>query len=300
MTNHPSFGAPSALTLMADGAIEVPFPETVFTGEVHPFADQFPMLPDDELEALADDIAANGQRFPIMVTAAGVLVDGRNRLEACRRRGVEPWIEVLTGDPHAYIVSANTHRRNLNAGQVAMARAMALVQQGQRENGRWKHETVSGETLSRTSLFRAGFILDHDPAAAALVFNGESLAGVYEAVKATAEDRAEQQRQAAELLAQAPDLARQVAEDGIAHETAWRMHRQRLDREAVAARERHEADLKRYRSTAAAIRSLSSITGDWMADYDTAELEDVARYFTTDVLLAARGQLDNLIDWSKQ
>jgi ParB-like chromosome segregation protein Spo0J len=57
---------------------------------VHPLADLFPMMEPDDLAALADDIKANGLQQPIVVDDAGVLIDGRNRLAACKRAGVEP------------------------------------------------------------------------------------------------------------------------------------------------------------------------------------------------------------------
>ena len=55
----------------------------------HPAAEMFPLLGDDELRELADDIAAHGLREPIVVQG-GTLIDGRNRLRACVMAGVEP------------------------------------------------------------------------------------------------------------------------------------------------------------------------------------------------------------------
>lgn len=92
------------------------------SGQVHPAAAIFPMLPDDELAELADDIKANGLIHPIVLDETGALVDGRNRLAACRLAGVEPTFTSLNGyEPKAYILSANVARRNLNKGQRAMA-----------------------------------------------------------------------------------------------------------------------------------------------------------------------------------
>ena len=48
----------------------------------HPYADRFPMLPEDELQRLAEDIRENGQRSPIMVSLDGLILDGKNRLAA--------------------------------------------------------------------------------------------------------------------------------------------------------------------------------------------------------------------------
>src|SRR3954451_7878571 len=89
--------------------------------DVHPAAAVFPMMSDEELDDLAADIEANGLLHPIVLDADGmVLIDGRNRLEACRRAGVEPEFRYLNGeDQRAFIASANLNRRNMTKGQKA-------------------------------------------------------------------------------------------------------------------------------------------------------------------------------------
>ena len=59
-------------------------------------ADEFPMMPDTDLDALAADIKANGLHQPIIVAMIGDLpktklmtVDGRNRLAACKIAGIK-------------------------------------------------------------------------------------------------------------------------------------------------------------------------------------------------------------------
>ncbi len=47
------------------------------------------MMTDDELAGLAADIKANGLIHPIVTDAAGVVIDGRNRLRACEIAGVD-------------------------------------------------------------------------------------------------------------------------------------------------------------------------------------------------------------------
>jgi len=116
-----------------------------FSGEVHPAAARYPMLDADDLQALAEDIAANGLRDPLTLDATGTLLDGRNRLAACTLAGVEPTFVVLPDgeDAAAFILSRNVERRHMGPGQRAMARALDLADAGHRRNGRWARETLS-------------------------------------------------------------------------------------------------------------------------------------------------------------
>jgi len=57
------------------------------------------------------------------------VLDGRNRLEACRLVGVEPKFEYLNGEiesPTLYVVSRNLHRRHLTSSQRAAIAAEML------------------------------------------------------------------------------------------------------------------------------------------------------------------------------
>ena len=101
----------------------------------HPLAGLFPMLPDEEIAELADDICTFGQRVPIMVLDGQVL-DGRNRLAACRIADIEPAFELYEGDdPFAFVLSHNLHRRHLTASQRAMvAAAMSICLTSQPAN----------------------------------------------------------------------------------------------------------------------------------------------------------------------
>ena len=75
--------------------------------EIHPAAEAWPMLPEPDLRRLAADIKKNGLQFPIVLDPAGLVLDGRNRLAACKIAGVEPDFENYSGDPVAYVLSAN-------------------------------------------------------------------------------------------------------------------------------------------------------------------------------------------------
>ena len=89
----------------------------------HPLADLFPLPSEDELRALADDIADHGLREPI-VTLEGQILDGRCRYLACKMAAVDPLFESHVGDdPIAYVLSRNFHRRHLTQPQRAMVAA---------------------------------------------------------------------------------------------------------------------------------------------------------------------------------
>lgn len=99
----------------------------------HPACELFPLLDDEALRKLADDIAQNGLIEPI-VTFRGLLIDGRNRLRACDLVDVEPVTREFEGDEAdvvPWIVSKNLHRRHLTTSQRAMVAArLATLQHG--------------------------------------------------------------------------------------------------------------------------------------------------------------------------
>jgi N6-adenosine-specific RNA methylase IME4 len=89
--------------------------------EAHPAARIFPLMEGSDYAALVEDIKANGLREPIVRYRDGDqiwILDGRNRLRACRDAGVEPqWDDYIGSDPIAYAMSMNVHRRHLNETQ---------------------------------------------------------------------------------------------------------------------------------------------------------------------------------------
>ena len=99
----------------------------------HEYAALLPMLPDAELQSLANDIRDNGLETPI-VTLEGAILDGRNRHRACEIAGVSPRFEEYTGkDPMQFVISHNLHRRHLDESQRGMvAAALANMKQGTR------------------------------------------------------------------------------------------------------------------------------------------------------------------------
>ena len=112
-------------------------PEAAMTRPVHPIADLFPMLTDEELANLAADIEANGLNHPIVVDKDGLVIDGRNRDRACEIAGIEPTTVLFEGDdPRAYIVASNIARRHMSKGQQAMAVAMVYPEPEKTTHGK--------------------------------------------------------------------------------------------------------------------------------------------------------------------
>lgn len=93
------------------------------SNEHHEYASLFPMLPDDDLQALADDIRKHGLRQSIVIDQDEKILDGRNRSAACTIAGVAPTFEPFVGtdaEKLQFVVSCNIHRRHLDTSQRAM------------------------------------------------------------------------------------------------------------------------------------------------------------------------------------
>ena len=144
----------------------------------HPYADKFPMLPEGELQELAESIRENGLRHPVVITADGLILDGRNRAAACRLIGITPETVIYEGDDLAeYVIDSNITRRNMSTGARAMATALVLAADGRRKDGKWIYGELDFEksqnvSTLRSYLSRAGVILDWVPDVAQEVAGG--------------------------------------------------------------------------------------------------------------------------------
>lgn len=89
--------------------------------QIHPAANFFPMMTAEEMHELKNDLCNNGLLEPV-VFWCDQLLDGRNRLQACREIGL-PVSRIdldKDTDPVAYVLSHNLHRRHLSSTQKAM------------------------------------------------------------------------------------------------------------------------------------------------------------------------------------
>jgi hypothetical protein len=147
---------------------------------VHPAADLFPMVSDAELDELAKDIDANGQRSPLSIwrslpEAEWQLLDGRNRVAALARlvdgedriRGAITVANQYEAhiDPVAFVISANIRRRHLTPEQKRDLIAKVLRADSTRSDRAVAAATqVSHHTVAsvRNDLRDGGQIAHHD------------------------------------------------------------------------------------------------------------------------------------------
>jgi DNA-binding transcriptional regulator YhcF (GntR family) len=126
---------------------------------VHPAADMFPMMSDAELDVLAADIKKNGLAHKVTLWGPRCseienikdfqLLDGRNRLEAMERAGIqvdldrhfEFYFTDMKIDPYEYVVSANIHRRHLTAEQKRELIAKLLKANPEKSDRQFAKET---------------------------------------------------------------------------------------------------------------------------------------------------------------
>jgi ParB/RepB/Spo0J family partition protein len=196
--------------------------------EVHPVADLFPMLADDELAELAADIKARGQLQPIVLDADGRIIDGRNRLAACELAGVQPEFVTYEGDdPGGYALAVNIQRRNLTKGQQAMVAARAVF-----ETNTTAASAANATGTSRARIEYAKTVVQHAPDLADAVVAGAM--GLDEAYRIARENKTKgesAEAQLAKLRAEDPELADKVVEGELTLPGAWAERKARAEEE---------------------------------------------------------------------
>ncbi len=91
----------------------------------HPALDLFP-LPERLIAMLADSAKGQGWAVPVDVTPDGILLDGRARLIASVRIGLDvPIFRVQTDDPTAWVASRNLYRKHHTPAEIAAAEEKA-------------------------------------------------------------------------------------------------------------------------------------------------------------------------------
>lgn len=302
---------------------------------VHPYADKFPMLSDAELDELAESIRTVGLLHPIVVDANGLVIDGRNRLEACNRAQVEAPTELYEGDDIAeYVIASNVTRRNMSTGARAMSTALVLEADGRRENGRWRRGSVDNIDSNitgqawRDRLKECGVVLDFKPDLAIEVVSGaitlndaftqaDAIRTSAERDKIMAREKAKREKQEAaeeaernaKIIADLTQAGATVYLDMIeagqmTPKSAWAAHREDTRKEREAAEQARRVLVDRYTQMGKCLLAASSWGGyddlaPLMADYDPELVPSLAQYFAPEHLDAAHNFITQLVEWSR-
>lgn len=200
----------------------------------HPYADEFPMASAEELEELATSIATVGLIHPVVLTPQGLVLDGRNRLAACERAGVEPIFETRDGDDDDYkefVIGANTTgRRESMTVQITAASVALVLGHEKRINGQWKRGSLGrNPDLKKASIkepiAQAGLVLDElGPAHLREVRDGEaSLNAKYEQARRQKDEREQAEARKVEAERQAEQREQRAKEffEGDPDAQAW-------------------------------------------------------------------------------
>ena len=214
----------------------------VFSLPVHPFAAMFPMRADDDLDAMAESIKANGLRFPVVLGMTAMddgaepalcVIDGRNRIEACRRAKVNPHTVMLNGeDQDAYIADANLERRDLSKGQKAMLVAWNERRKPINKGGRGNRSDSEQFGLSKARISNARTVMEYCEQYVPLVIDGsmgldeayreanrKRIAGLTEAERLEAEAKQHASRFKA-ISDRYPDIAEMVKDEKLSLDAA--------------------------------------------------------------------------------
>jgi N6-adenosine-specific RNA methylase IME4 len=125
----------------------------------HPQADAVPAPHSDAYRALRTDIATNGVQVPLEITDAGVVLDGRARLQIARELGLaEIDVRVVAPvDEIEYMLRRALHRRQLTASQqAAIALKLADYQQLRTQAQARQHANLrQGDTVPEVAALPA-------------------------------------------------------------------------------------------------------------------------------------------------
>lgn len=300
---------------------------TAFSGEIHPLAARYPMLPDEELQELAESIARDGLDHPLVLDPEGRLVDGRNRLAACDMVDASPDFvtnESLVAEEkvRAFIARQNANRRHFSTGQKAMALADDLAARGQRRNGRWAYgskirESGDSSKAWTEAIREAGLVIDHRPDLVDDVIRGhrpddpdikvtlhwaaEEAAKVRDAEARAAAEAKRQAEMLADLNDNRPDLAALVDRGDLSLEDALTVRDRETAEQRRAEREAEELIQKFSIGVCSAIARLTTLTEPTLADQVAALRLDVGTTLITSTEIdAAVASLHHLAEIHKE
>jgi ParB-like chromosome segregation protein Spo0J len=213
---------------------------------VHPVADLFPMLPDDELKELAADIAERGLLQLIVLDSDGRILDGRNRFAACEIAGIEPEFVTYDGDdPDGYALAVNGQRRSMTKGQKALV-AGEFILSLRKDHGVNQSAIARSVGVHTTLIDQAVDILTWARGrVAGIMAAGTGWSEAREAARKAREHHEAMQTQLKRLETEAEDLHEQVTQKGLPLDdavAALEQREKRVREEAEQQRSREEAE----------------------------------------------------------
>lgn len=251
----------------------------------HKYADAWPMLSEDELTDLAEDIKANGLRNSV-VLYDGKILDGRNRYAACQVAGVEPTFTEFEGDDDdalAFVQSINGARRHQSKGSLAASWAISMVVAGKRRDGRWSYglgdSSQSDYEAMRKMRNQCGLIADHTPDLLVEVRDDRlALDAAYQRAKgardAEMELLAEQERieaeEAAALAALPEEYAKEIGTTYTSARVAFTAWEDANRAEAARLRKEREKAAQAKRDHVEGIKREAERLQHWTAHYPSA------------------------------
>ncbi|MCG6157102.1 ParB/RepB/Spo0J family partition protein [Rubinisphaera margarita] len=212
--------------------------------KLHPVAELFPEMTEQQFEILKADIRANGCKESV-VLYRGEVIDGRHRLRACRELKIEPQLADLDEDfdPWEFAISKNLCRRHLTTSQRAVIAAeLAKLKRGDnqhaqhRQNCRTTSEAAKALNVSERTVRAAKQVADKgSPELQHAVKTGEMSVHRAASIARTTPpaDQATAAKQGTDQTDQAFD--EDAATDRLYDRLRSELHRWPVDRRHVAA-----------------------------------------------------------------
>jgi ParB-like nuclease domain len=223
-------------------------------GKVHPIAALFPMMSEQEIDLLAKNIKTVGLLNPIVLDDDGMLIDGRNREEACKRAKVPPKYVDLNGqDPLSFIFGNNASRRHMTKGQLALLAWKAFLTENKLSNLDDLPRGAVGRVselagVSHGKISEALMIFQHAPDQIELVIDGLPFDRALEEAKKQQAESKTTEKQMEQLREEAIDLFDLVAEE-----------RMKLSEALAAFRKRKEDDRRERQRCSELLRDVVQI-----------------------------------------
>lgn len=188
---------------------------------IHPAASMLPLFEEEDLESLTESIRQQGQKVPIVRNKDGEIVDGRNRLLACERAGVEPQFVEDDSDPLDAVEAFQAERRNINRSQKTMF--VAYLRHLRKEQGKKRDvaffeatldDAAEAHDVSVRQLTYCNVIIKHSPQLVADVIRGRmTINEAYDEARVLKDSKSRRAEMEATLQEKAPDLW-QLVTDG--------------------------------------------------------------------------------------